>query len=129
MPAIRQISVVKNELRFTRTDGSEKVFDMPQIPLSIKTDVAVIAKLEDYINNSWIPTVVDMIDVYETDAKGNVVLDKKGNPIVIGTQPAYQVVVKIMNASPLELNVYTANIGEVIPDNWWIDESDPNIKP
>lgn len=52
-----------------------------------------VAKAEDYINNFWIPSL------RITD---------------------YQLEVHVFSLSPLELTVYSANIGEKIQQNWWI---------
>lgn len=35
--------------------------------------------------------------------------------------PDYQINVHVVSVQPLQVTVYTANIGEIIPPNWWID--------
>lgn len=52
-----------------------------------------IPKLESYINSIWIPSL----------------------------QLDYEMEVHVLSVSPLVLNVYTANKGEKIPTEWWIE--------
>lgn len=102
MPAIRQISVDKNALTFTDKYGKQNVFDISDVPVKLFLDPQCITKLEEHINTVWLPPLLN-------------------NDL--------QVVVHIFSVSPLFLTVYTANIDEKIPQDWWIDSSDPNIKP
>lgn len=59
----------------------------------IPADKNTIAKIESWINNDWIPLNVS----------------------------GYQMQVHIISKSPLRATIYTANNGEKIPDNWWLE--------
>ena len=88
MPSIRSVSVDKNMLKVIDRK-SIFIFDASNIP----PDKDSVAKLQNYINDTWIPSL-EITD--------------------------YQMAVHIFSVSPLSLTVYTANIGEKIPVNWWV---------
>ena len=88
MPAIKSINCENNKLIVFDQDGSYE-FDAGDIP----NDANTVQKLEDYLNNEWLPTVAG----------------------------DYQIKVHIFSVSPLTLTAFTADIGESIPENWWVE--------
>ena len=88
MPSIHSISCDKNMLKIVDRKSTH-IFDASKIPV----DKDSIAKLENYINTQWIPSL-EITD--------------------------YQLEVHIFSVSPLSLTAYTANIGEKIPTDWWL---------
>jgi hypothetical protein len=89
MPSIRYVSLSSTELRYINQKGIQKILLASQIPPAA-TDAA---KVEAYINNTWIPANLD--------------------PTEFTTQ------VHIFSIQPLNATIFTANVGEPIPPNWW----------
>ncbi len=90
MPPIRQISCDKNALKFTDQKGVEHIFDTSNIPQGKDTT----AKLESYINDEWLPPLLD---------------------------GQYQLKVHIFSLAPLQMSPWAGDNGVRIPADWWSD--------
>lgn len=139
MPSIKSIAI-GNSLHFIDSSG-EYNFGVSDIPNNILN----MQDLEDYLNNEWIPSKIPKSPIYKivfvpatqdelyqygtdeyielNEVFGNYknILDENGEEIIIGYQPDYQMVVHIFTFSPLSLTAYTADLGDNIPNNWWLE--------
>ena len=88
MPPIRFVTVADNEIHFEDCRNLRKDLLATDIPSGNNT----VAKVEDYINNTWIPANVS----------------------------GYQMLVHVISRNPLRVAVGTWNIGMTIPPNWWV---------
>lgn len=93
MPAIKSISVENNKLTVYDSFDSY-VFTVNDVPVGIFTSGNPTQELEDYLNETWLPSV----------ANGN-----------------YQIKVHVFSVSPLALTVWTGDPEVVCPDNWWAE--------
>jgi hypothetical protein len=93
MPSIRYVEIDNDAgtVRFLDHRGQEKVLSAADIPPNFAGDAA---KIEAYINNTWIPAHIDTSQ--------------------------YQMVCHVFSVNPPVLTLWTANIGEPIPPNWWL---------
>ena len=89
MPPIRSVSSVDNIITIVDHRGGPITLRASDIPASQNT----IAKIESYINLTWIPA--------------NIV--------------GYKMQVHVINRSPLRIVVWTGNLDVAIPANWWLD--------
>lgn len=87
MPSIRSISIADDSVSFVDSRGVTKTFSASSIPQTQNTT----AKVENYINGTWIPENV-------TD---------------------YQMRVHVFSLNPLRVTVGTWELGASIPANWW----------
>ena len=87
MPSIRSVSITDNVVSFVDHRGVTKTLDASSIPQTQNT----IAKVENYVNGTWIPANID----------------------------GYQMRVHVFSLNPLRVTVGTWNLGESIPANWW----------
>lgn len=88
MPPIQKTNCVRDQLSFTDGRGIQRTINFLDIPsLSRSVDLA-----ERYINEVWIPTVVQ----------------------------GYQMEVHVFSVSPMVLSVITQNLGRPIPSGWWL---------
>lgn len=86
MPAINSINCA-NGLVFV-DDGGEHSFGVSDIP----ADKDTVQKLEDYLNNEFLPN---------------------------NSSGGYKIKVHVFSLSPLLLTAYTADLDVNIPNNWW----------
>jgi hypothetical protein len=70
--------------------------------------------------------------IVSAEVKAELVVVVKVDPekykLPVVDEEIYQMRVHIVSVKPLILNVYVTNLGEKIPDNWWID-TDAIIQP
>jgi hypothetical protein len=92
MPSLRYVSIDNQAgtVRFTDHRGLEQVLSASQIPPNFVGDAA---KIEAYINGTWIPAHIDT--------------------------SAYQMVCHVFSVNPPVVSIWCGNIGEPIPPNWW----------
>lgn len=87
MPAVRSVKISDNVIEIDDFRGVKKTLKASSIPSSQNT----IAKIENYINNTWIPANIT----------------------------EYQASVHVFSINPLRTTVGTWELGESIPANWW----------
>ena len=86
MPCIRSVTIADDVITFTDKNGT-KTLNAAQIPAQFNDT----AKVENYLNNTWLPANV-------TD---------------------YQMRVHVFSLNPLRYTIGTWNLGEAIPSVWW----------
>ena len=87
MPSVRSIIISDNSVVITDSLGVTKTLSASDIPQTQNT----VAKVENYINGTWIPANVT----------------------------GYQMQVHVFSLNPLRVTVGTWELGASIPENWW----------
>lgn len=87
MPSVRSIIISDNSVVITDSLGVTKTLSASDIPQTQNT----VAKVENYINGTWIPANVT----------------------------GYQMQVHVFSLNPLRVTVGTWELGASNPENWW----------
>lgn len=90
-PPIRSITITDNQIQFVDYRGGTRTIAAASIPVAQNT----AAKVETYLNTTWLPSV-------------------RGAD--------YQIVIHVFSISPLKAAVLVTGVGVSVPANWWITQ-------